>query len=303
MVPQGHGRCTSSFLPQLEQVDSPKNDATRSAPYAYKFRSFTLDAPQYLQWLAARVQSPDGPHAPARIVRVSTLNSLAQAAALVPEAELLVNATGLGSQDLQEVKDGSMYPIRGQTVLVKAPRFQDAQHAHCVSTITPNGASYVIPRARSGQVILGGTFDVRRTDKLVPDATVTERILKNAVLLAPELLPEGVDPTAPDAWTKIEVLKVNIGVRPAREGGARVELDATPLRVGARNVGVIHAYGIGTWALLIQARPGTRRVMGLRKRSPSSRTSGSAAPAPRRICRHPCGREPCAARTATPGVT
>lgn len=182
---------------------------------------------------------------PARLIRVSTLPSLQSAAALVPDASLVVNATGLGSQDMPEASESLAYPIRGQTVLVHAPRFRDMDTAHCISKIGSGGASYVIPRARSGFVILGGTFHARVSNPLTPDPAVTERILKDAVLLAPELLPENVDAHDPNAWKSVEVVGVNIGVRPAREGGARVELDSKPVYVGHRPVGVIHAYGIG----------------------------------------------------------
>lgn len=180
-------------------------------------------------------------------MRISTIGTLQSAAALVPNASVLVNATGLGSQDIREAQETGAYPIRGQTVLVRAPRFRDAQVAHCYSKISKEGATYIIPRARSGLVILGGTFDARNTSTLTPDPAVTERILKNAIDLAPALLPEGVDPQSPDAWKKLDVVAVNIGVRPAREGGARVELDRRGLAMPGHRVGVVHAYGIGMY--------------------------------------------------------
>lgn len=228
-------------------MENHGNKVATEAPYAYKFTSFTLDAPTYLQWLAGRLLGKDEPGPPAKLVRVSTLTSLRQAAFLVPDTDLIINATGLGSQDVAESADKDMYPIRGQTVLVWAPRIQNKEEAHCVSMIGKNGASYVIPRARSGRVILGGTFHARQSNPLTPDPAVTERILKDAVQLAPELLPKDVDPSSPDAWKHIEVIRVNIGVRPAREGGARVALDSTPMKVHGKRVGIIHTYGIGTY--------------------------------------------------------
>ncbi|CCV00224.1 unnamed protein product [Malassezia sympodialis ATCC 42132] len=209
-------------------------DVCAGAPYRYDFRSLTLDAPKYLQWLATQLQDASLPGPPGTIARISSVYTLQSAAALVPKASVLVNATGLGSQDVREAHESGAYPIRGQTVLVRAPKFREAEFAHCYSKISSQGASYVIPRARSGLVILGGTFDVRNTSVLQPDPAVTERIIKNAIDLAPALLPDGVDPKASDAWTKVDVVTVNIGVRPAREGGARVELDPHALQLAGR---------------------------------------------------------------------
>lgn len=62
---------------------------------------------------------------------------------------LYVNATGLGAREL--VPDERMYPIRGQTVLVKG----EAKEAK-----TTDQNRYVIPRPGSGTTILGGTREV-----------------------------------------------------------------------------------------------------------------------------------------------
>ncbi|KAI3626872.1 hypothetical protein CBS14141_000873 [Malassezia furfur] len=233
----------SPWAIKMYPAGQPKS--TDEAPYLYEFESMGLNVPRYLQWLVKRLSEPhkDLPGPPVRFLR-GYVPSLKAAAELVPGASLVINASGLGAKNLEDVRDDKMYPIRGQTVLVYAPRFRDPKVARCYSRITKDGATYVIPRARSGQVILGGTFDVRKTDTLKPNADVTDRILRNCVELAPELLPETADPNDPTAYVTVDVLRNNIGVRPAREGGVRVELDK-PLQVDGHEVGVIHAYGIG----------------------------------------------------------
>ena len=224
--------------------------ATLGPPYVYKFRSLCLHVPKYTQWLVAQLERdmppPAGP--PVEFVRIAAASSLRAAAQVVKDATLLVNATGLGSQDLADVRDEKLYPIRGQTVLVNAPRFREESVARCINSLSGSGPSYVIPRARSGQVILGGSFDVRQTRPLTPNNQLTERIIKDAIRQAPELLPDGVDPQDPDAWKKLDVIRVNVGVRPAREGGVRIELETKPISLEGRQVGVIHAYGIGTYS-------------------------------------------------------
>ena len=220
--------------------------SSQEAPYLYEFRSLGLNVPRYLTWLVQRLNEPhkDLPGPPVRFLR-GYMPSLKAAAELVPGASVVINASGLGSKSLEDVRDDKVYPIRGQTVLVYAPRFRDPKYTRCYSRLTKEGATYVIPRARSGLVILGGTFDARKTDSMLPDAEVTERILKNCTELAPELLPDYVNPNDPTGWVTLDVIRNNVGVRPAREGGVRVELDK-PLSMHGRDVGVVHAYGIGT---------------------------------------------------------
>ncbi|WFC99292.1 D-amino-acid oxidase [Malassezia yamatoensis] len=219
---------------------------TEQAPYLYEFESLGLNVPRYLEWLVMQLKQPSNGSsgAPVRFLR-GTVPTLKAAAELNPQATIVINATGLGAKNLGDVRDEKVYPIRGQTVLVYAPKFRDAKVSHCYDYRTPQGTNYVIPRGRSGQVILGGTFDARKTDTLVPDADVTRAILKKCAELAPDLLPDHVDPKDPDAWVTLDVLSNNIGVRPAREGGVRVELDK-PMSIDGREVGIIHAYGIGT---------------------------------------------------------
>jgi D-amino-acid oxidase len=156
--------------------------------------------------------------------------TLAQTETHRPKPSTFINASGLGASTL--VPDDSMFPIRGQTVLVKG-------EAH--STITRVGQSlngvvpdrtYAIPRPGSGTTILGGTKEEGVWDEH-PDDVVTEGILKRARALVPELL------TGEDEG--FEVLSVQVGLRPGRRGGVRVEREV--VSVGERKVRVVHAYG------------------------------------------------------------
>ena len=65
------------------------------------------------------------------------------------EPHIFVNASGLGAKQL--VPDDTMFPVRGQTVLVKG----EVKYAK-----TMNENRYVIPRPESGTTILGGTREV-----------------------------------------------------------------------------------------------------------------------------------------------
>lgn len=135
------------------------------------------------------------------------------------QADCFVNATGLGAKEL--CSDEAMYPLRGQTVLVKG---------EAVATRTRYGKEYTycIPRPGAGMTILGGTKQSNNWSKDV-DPETTKSILERNKSLAPELL------TGPDG--SFEVISEQCGLRPGRKGGPRMEKET----VGARKV--VHAYG------------------------------------------------------------
>jgi len=60
---------------------------------------------------------------------------------------------------------------------------------------------------------------------------VTARILRQCKVIAPELL---------DSNGEFEVLQLNVGRRPSREGGVRIEVEE--LKEGVK---VVHCYGHG----------------------------------------------------------
>ena len=142
--------------------------------------------------------------------------------------DAFVNATGLGARTL--VPDDAVYPIRGQTVTVKG----EAKH---ITTLVLNDTSsdrtlepditYVLPRPHSGTTILVGTKQEGNWNT-TPDSETTKRILENAKKWAPELL---------NAEGEFDVVSVQVGLRPGRTGGARVELE----RMG--DFVVCHSYG------------------------------------------------------------
>lgn len=96
-----------------------------------------------------------------------------------------------------------------------------------------------------------------------PDAATAERILQNAFRICPDLAGPASDEGGRKrerTWRDIEVVKHQVGLRPNREGGIRVELVGRKIGEGVkelallpkrvkedmgREVGLVHAYGIG----------------------------------------------------------
>jgi len=140
----------------------------------------------------------------------------------LPSPAAVVNATGLMAAALAH--DDSVYPIRGQTVLVRG----EARAVRCRMRADGGGMDYVIPRPGSGTTILGGTKEVGVYSP-VPDGRVAREILEGCRGLAPELLT--------DEEGCFEVLSTQVGLRPGRKGGPRMECEVLD---GWR---VVHAYG------------------------------------------------------------
>jgi D-amino-acid oxidase len=126
-------------------------------------------------------------------------------------ADLVVNCAGLAAGALAG-GDDALRPVRGQVVLVDAP-----PGTPCVCD--EDELTYVLPRA--DVCVVGGTYrpDDADTD---PRQDETRAILARARRLVPRL------EDAP-------VRGVRVGLRPARDGGPRVE----------RQGGVVHCYGHG----------------------------------------------------------
>lgn len=232
-----------------------------TSPPTVSYDSIAVSTPHYLAYLVRRLRSHENSVTFHRIETLPSLGALfshASLATIPAENLLLVNATGLGSLTLSDVRDSAVYPIRGQTILVRAPSFRT--HPHCVmSTLTPK-PTYVIPRAASGVVVLGGTFDEGDWSREVNDED-TERILRDCLQLCPEIA-DGHDDGGGDGdgdgdkdhasaagaaaldRLRSRIISVNVGTRPARKGETRIELDAVKDSRGDRRP-IVHAYGAG----------------------------------------------------------
>ncbi|WP_307804354.1 FAD-dependent oxidoreductase [Micromonospora echinofusca] len=201
----------ASAVPDFTQEDVAGHDGC--GPYAAVQR-YTVPAVEmsyYLPWLVARLTAAGG------VLERRRLDRLAEVAELAP---VVVNATGLAAGRLAD--DPAVYPVRGQIVLVDNPGLvvsvRDEEN--------PAGLAYVHPR--SADVVLGGTFEEGATG-LTADPATGAAILRRCTALVPELA----------GAREIGQL---VGLRPARHGGARVEVDPVGLPGGTR---LVHNYGHG----------------------------------------------------------
>jgi D-amino-acid oxidase len=114
-------------------------------------------------------------------------------------------------------------------------------------SVDENGEiTYIIPRPSStGSVLLGGTYQAGNWDTSI-DLGTAARILERCSKLEPTLL-----------TSASQVVSHQVGLRPARIGGPRVERELVRLptqsvllgpqhdRSGDAHMRVVHAYGFG----------------------------------------------------------
>lgn len=140
---------------------------------------------------------------------------------------VVVNCTGLGAHSL--CKDASMYPIRGQALLARihpTPAPQILLHE------SPPHITYIVPRMGTDLFLLGGTKDADNWSG-EPTPEISESIVRRCE--------EMMRPWAGEE-AKIEVLSEQVGLRPGRKGGVRVEIEEVEVGEG-RKVKVVHQYG------------------------------------------------------------
>lgn len=144
-------------------------------------------------------------------------------------ADLVVNCTGLGALKLGGVEDKLVYPARGQIVVVR----NEADKMYGISG-TDDGSEeimYIMSRAAGGGTVLGGCYQ-RDSWESQHDPSLAIRIMKRCVEACPAL-------TGGKGIEHLDIIRHGVGLRPARDGGARIEKDRV------NGVNVVHSYGFG----------------------------------------------------------
>ncbi|KAH9932019.1 nucleotide-binding domain-containing protein [Epithele typhae] len=214
------------------------------------FQTISVNPAQYLPWLKAELTARG-----VEFVR-KKVHSFGEAAALAGDGAVLVNATGLGARSLVGLEDQDVYPIRGQTLVIDNPAVDEFICVELPMDSDSADATYIIPRPAprtvtpSGRTtILGGKYERGAWDTAFAAADAAAIRARCAALLPAVAAPE------------TRVLAHNVGLRPARKGGPRVEVERVPLprasgapgialagdpgAEGEGEVVVVHAYGFG----------------------------------------------------------
>lgn len=166
-----------------------------------------VDSSRYMGWLMHRFELLGGTYEQRDVKVVGEA---------LGRAELLVNCTGLGSRAL--FGDTTLYPVRGQLVLVRSNGYETV----LADLESSNGPAAIVPRL--DDIVLGVT--VQPDDwNLDIDPADTDAILQRVRELS-------------DAFADVDVIAERVGLRPARPS-VRVELEHLDEQP------VIHNYGHG----------------------------------------------------------
>lgn len=199
----------------------PKTELPSGVAFGIKFTTVTINAPAHCQHLKTLLSQPKYGSIPFIRRRVSRL----QDAFLSPTTKLVFNCIGNSAINLSGVSDSKCYPTRGQILLVKAPSVKQNIMRHGAQYET-----YIIPRPCSDDTVILGGFMQKGNWSARVNEEESESILKRTRQLLPSLMLDG----------KLEIIRAAVGLRPSREGGARVEQErVSPDRL------VVHNYGAG----------------------------------------------------------
>lgn len=210
----------------------PQSELPEGMDGGTSFTSVCINTAIYLPWLASQILKHGG------VIKRGIATHVTDAAQLHHSghsADLVINATGLASLTLGGVEDKQVYPARGQIVVVR----NDAG-AMASTSGTDDGedeAAYIMTRAAGGGTILGGCLQKHNWESQ-PDPNLANRIMKRAIALRPQLVPEGAGIEA------LSVIRHGVGLRPMRDGGIRLEKEVITGPDG-RKVPVVHNYGHG----------------------------------------------------------
>ncbi|CAG8040219.1 unnamed protein product [Penicillium salamii] len=211
----------AGYLKDFKKI--PTQELPTGVAFGINFTTVTITAPLHIQYLLKKLTEEYG----VRVIRgkVPAISS----AFLGPDTKVVFNCTGNAAKHLEGVKDSKCFPTRGQILLSHAPHVQQNTMRHGKDYET-----YVIPRPYSnGKVILGGFMQ-----KGVSTADTFREETESILNRTKEMLPTLDSPNT-------EILTAFSGLRPSREGGARVSREEISLKGTGRQGTIVHNYGAG----------------------------------------------------------
>ena len=199
----------------------------KTSKHGYTFAAIAINPLTYLNYLLRQVKLN---HARRVTAELSDLQSFLEDINEIvrtiesQQPSLVINCTGLSAKHF--CNDEAMYPIRGQTLLARI----DPTPKHEILLWDGDGeVTYVVPRPGTDTFLLGGTKTT--------DAYDAEPILEVS-----QGIEERCKKLLGNDDVKFEVLAEQVGLRPGRRGGPRVEHEEVLLSDGKR-WDVVHNYG------------------------------------------------------------
>ncbi|KAL5091222.1 hypothetical protein Trisim1_003196 [Trichoderma cf. simile WF8] len=216
-----------SVLPDFRELR--KDEVIPGHDSGCEFTSVCINTVVYLSWLVGQCLKNGVVFKRAVLTDIRDAKSLSHTG---QPANIIINATALGSLKLGGVEDTTMTPARAQIVLVR-----NEYHPMIATSGTDDSATeitYIMQRAAGGGTILGGTYDIGNWES-APDPNIALRIMKRAVEAAPGL-------TAGKGIEGLSVIRHGVGLRPWRKDGVRIEEEVLD-----GSTSIVHNYGHAGW--------------------------------------------------------
>lgn len=194
--------------------------------FGVKYDTYALNAPHYIQFLQLKLRNDHR----VKFVRKKLQRFRDATLFARSSSPIIINCTGLGLQ-WDGKYDPACYPIRGQTLLIRAPKGNSLSDKTITIQHKLGDWTFCINRPLHGGTIIGGTKQAHFTDKSVR-AEDSLAILNRAEKYFPLLMVKDFL-----GLKRFDVIRTNVGFRPARKGGLRLALEKRG------EVVVVHAYG------------------------------------------------------------
>lgn len=208
----------------------PKEEVLPGYDSGCEFGSVCINTAIYLPWLVGQLLKNG---AKVKRVVITDIRQAKKMSHTGKPATLIINASGLGSMQIGGIKDTTMYPARGQVVVVRN-EIDSMLLASGTSGGEPGDALYAMKRAAGGGTILGGTFQPDKWESQ-PDPDTAIRIMSRMVEAVPEI-------AGGKGIAGLSVVRHGVGLRPYRKSGVRIEEEKLD-----DDTWIVHNYGHGGW--------------------------------------------------------
>ena len=207
--------------PWLRHWRLPEDEVPQGVDEVVCFESVCINTVIYLPWLVGRCLKNGV------VLSRAELRHIRDSAKGDRQLDVIVNCTGLGAKVLGGVGDERMTPARGQVVIVT----EESDAMYSVSGIDgpEEDRDYSMMRAAGGGTVLDGCYQLGSWESKI-DQDLAKRIMARAIEACPKLV-EG------KGSKKLSIIKHGVGLRPVREGGARIEREVLDGMI------VVHCYG------------------------------------------------------------
>lgn len=208
--------------------EMPKSQLASDIDSAYSFTSVCINTAIYLPWLVSQCLKAGVVFKRAVFAHVSEASAPGVQSS-GGRADLVVHCTGLSAGKLGGVEDPLMVPVRGQIVVVR--NSPGGNYSLSGTDDGPEEAAYLMTRAAGGGTVLGGCTQKGSWESQF-DPNLANRIMKRCVDLCPAL-------TGGKGIEHLDIIRHGVGLRPSREGGARIEKEQI------EGTWIVHNYGHG----------------------------------------------------------